>query len=374
MMKENFEHLMKSYPTAKKEIFSRHPLGEFVRQTIVKSLYEESKLNKDRYLIQGSVGQGNWAEVPWICIFDKDITKSARKGYYIVYLFCADGSGMYLSLNQGYTHYKDLYKKEAKYNIANVSRKCKTILRSSLDDFPVHEINLKCTNDLGKGYELGHICGKYYSIDQMQNDFEMIDDLRNLIGVYRELKGLVKARDMEEILNVSVPYDQKDLTSIIFDKTVDSDLEETFQHSVYTSKASKTPRKPQEKKKKKTRLKEQWSRDSRISKEALIQANYCCQMDEKHMTFQAETTKENFVEAHHLIPISVQDEFRYSLDVPGNILALCPNCHRAIHYSEWEQRKSMILKMFLLKKQELKVYGIEISQETLLNYYKIENK
>ena len=36
-------------------------------------------------LVEGSPGQGNWAAVPWISVFDPAITTSATRGYYVVY-------------------------------------------------------------------------------------------------------------------------------------------------------------------------------------------------------------------------------------------------------------------------------------------------
>jgi len=44
---------------------------------------------------------------------------------------------------------------------------------------------------LGIGYELGNICAKYYSKNAVPNDKILINDLRNLLSVYRELFGHV---------------------------------------------------------------------------------------------------------------------------------------------------------------------------------------
>lgn len=52
-----------------------------------------------QYLVEGSSGAGNRADMPWICIFDRDITESATYSIYICYLFRADMTGAYLSLN-----------------------------------------------------------------------------------------------------------------------------------------------------------------------------------------------------------------------------------------------------------------------------------
>ncbi|MGH1276645.1 MrcB family domain-containing protein [Bacillus cereus] len=50
------------------------------------------------------------AYTPWISIFDKEITETAQKGVYVVYLVRKDLQGFYLSLNQGTTYIGDKYK------------------------------------------------------------------------------------------------------------------------------------------------------------------------------------------------------------------------------------------------------------------------
>ncbi|WP_445300041.1 MrcB family domain-containing protein [Microcoleus sp. AT3-A2] len=53
------------------------------------------------YSVKASAGNGSWAKVPWIAIFNKLVTESVQSGFYCVYLFRAEFSGVYLSLNQG---------------------------------------------------------------------------------------------------------------------------------------------------------------------------------------------------------------------------------------------------------------------------------
>jgi len=51
--------------------------------------------------ITGSVGIGTAAQVPWILLTLASKEASAQSGFYIVYLFAADGSAVYLSVIQG---------------------------------------------------------------------------------------------------------------------------------------------------------------------------------------------------------------------------------------------------------------------------------
>lgn len=84
-------------------------MGNHVRNIIKNTIANEAELDENQFFIVGSVGQGQWAEIPWISIFIRDITSTAKRGYYIVYLFKADMSGVYISLNQGWTYFKNKY-------------------------------------------------------------------------------------------------------------------------------------------------------------------------------------------------------------------------------------------------------------------------
>lgn len=116
-------------------------------------------------------------------------------------------------------------------------------------------------------------------------------------------------------------------------------------------------------------------RNLAYSKQALENANYTCEFDNTHKTFISNSTNKQFMEAHHLIPLKVQDVFNYSLDVPGNIVSLCPSCHRKIHLGILKDKKEMI--QFLLNKREetLLKYAIEVNEDklkTIYRYYKEE--
>ncbi len=103
LLKEAIEKFMKGYPVAKRETLANNPFGEFVRKDIPTTIYNTGLVDKADYLVVGSVGQGNWAMIPWICIFDRAITTTATKGVYIVYLLSKDSSELYLTFNQGCT-------------------------------------------------------------------------------------------------------------------------------------------------------------------------------------------------------------------------------------------------------------------------------
>lgn len=201
-MKELLQEILNDYKLAKLDKLEKHQLAISVRQKSVDVLANAISVDSEKYKVKGSVGQGQWADVPWIAVFDKSITQSATEGYYIVYLFRADMSGVYLSLNQGWTYFKNKYKtKLGREKIIQVSNVWKNELSSTLNNFSYEKINLKNEgklNSLVEGYELGHICGKFYSVENMPSSEELGLDLQNLIGVYREVKGKLKQSSVEK--------------------------------------------------------------------------------------------------------------------------------------------------------------------------------
>ena len=49
---------MKGYAIAKTEVFANNPFGDFVRKEIPTTFYNTGLIDKNRYLVVGSVGQG----------------------------------------------------------------------------------------------------------------------------------------------------------------------------------------------------------------------------------------------------------------------------------------------------------------------------
>ena len=109
-----------------------------------------------------------------------------------------------------------------------------------------------------------------------------------------------------------------------------------------------------------------YRRNPAKAKRAIIYSNYCCNIDNNHESFIAKNGK-TYMEAHHLIPMSAQEDFINSLDVDANIVTLCPVCHRKLHHGkdkELELKKLLDSRMTLLKQS-----GIEITLDDLKKYY-----
>ena len=126
----------------------------------------------------------------------------------------------------------------------------------------------------------------------------------------------------------------------------------------------------QKKQKKQSSSSASWSRDANMAFTALDNANFKCENDTQHETFISVRTGNQFVEAHHLIPMEYQGEFSVSIDVPENIISLCPNCHRAFHNSIALNQENLISKFYEKRSSLFKERDIETTREKIFEYYK----
>src|SRR5699024_6537719 len=147
---------------ASKEAFTNHALASFFRNDFKDKIHQRvAEFDKD-WITKASVGAGNWANVPWLAVFNPKITRSARDGVYPVFIFCADGSGMYLSLMQGVSDPIDKYGKE------RAEKRAHQVKLRILNSFPElrgwdhSDLDLKASTALGKSYEKYSVAARFY--------------------------------------------------------------------------------------------------------------------------------------------------------------------------------------------------------------------
>ena len=107
----------------------------------------------------------------------------------------------------------------------------------------------------------------------------------------------------------------------------------------------------------------------KIAQEALKEADFRCEFDPSHDTFISGSSGNPYVEGHHLVPLSRHENFKVSLDVHSNVVALCPNCHRKIHHAGNDERNMIIKHLFELREENLRKSGIEVDLQTLQSFY-----
>lgn len=140
--------------------------------------------------VDGSVGKGRYAAVPWIALMDEQETTSTRKGVYCVFLFREDMAGVYLTLMQGVTELIEEFKtrraREVAAERANLMRARVSDLLSrgfALDD----SIDLHTKAGYAPDYEAATVAHKLYLRDQVPSSDVILADLRALLEAYQNL-------------------------------------------------------------------------------------------------------------------------------------------------------------------------------------------
>ncbi|MBO6291181.1 MAG: HNH endonuclease [Selenomonas sp.] len=106
-----------------------------------------------------------------------------------------------------------------------------------------------------------------------------------------------------------------------------------------------------------------WKRSGIMRTQTVVLANYACDIDHGHATFTAASTGHQYMEAHHIIPLKLQERFSSSLDVYANLISLCPICHRKIHLGIKEERRLMIDDIYEKRKDRLVKCGFVFGKE-----------
>lgn len=175
-LREKFLTVLNEYLQARIERFAGHKMGSFVRNEMTTEITRLPFIDHSQYVVTGSVGQGNWAAVPWLAIMNKDITTSTQRGYYIVYLFSEDMERLYLTLAQGVT---ETTKEEMQKIKEEIREQIHMSQKVKKDD----EIFLG-TSPKAKGYANSTAAYIAYDVNKMPNEKELIEDLEEMLRYY----------------------------------------------------------------------------------------------------------------------------------------------------------------------------------------------
>jgi len=298
-LREGFERVLNEYLGASQENFARHELAKFIREDLcdaVKSACDAS----DRLLFKGSAGQGNWARGPWVGIFDKLVTDSAQSGYYPVYLFREDMTGLYLSLNQGMTEAKKLYKSDAKDALESRANNFRAILGNIIRDFRDDRIDLKPTSPTNDTafYQYGNICAKFYPSEHLPNEAQLISDLTNMMRLYEALI-------------------QSDIDSEVSDVKLEGDEPSGMTYEDAT----------------RFRMHKRIERNTSLAKAVKKHHGSICQVCGVNFEAHYGEIGKGYIEAHHLKPLASLQGMRVAMDPVKDFAVLCANCHRMVHRS-----------------------------------------
>jgi len=110
-------------------------------------------------------------------------------------------------------------------------------------------------------------------------------------------------------------------------------------------------------------------RDTKRAADALAHAEFLCEYDSSDRTFLRKNGNP-YTEPHHLIPISKYKDFDYSVDVMENIVSLCSHCHNLLHYGRFEDKKTILEKLYNERIDAVRTCGLDLTLEKLFSYYR----
>lgn len=335
-------------------------VGSLDQQELLKNIpnlienFLRSQNKNYQYKIKGSTGNGNIALVPWVGIFRKDITTNAENGYYIVLLFSEDMGSCYLSLNQGITAVEKLYTKRfALMKMRESAHRAATYLEFDPEMWR-GPIDLRSSKDLGRAYEAAAIVSYKYERTAIPTAEIFLKNLNKLIEHYDRLHQLF-GRSLHSLFTVT----ESEYQRVVLEKAAqpgELDLEVIGglpweERQLGTLGGVGYPRSPA------------------VAAKAIRAAEFCCEIDPTHKTFISRAKKNQYVEAHHLIPISQQGLFQTSLDVVENVVALCATCHRMLHFGVEKDRREILISLLNKRRQRLIGSSINVKPGDFLKYY-----
>lgn len=308
-LSDGLQRVLTEYVAARTKPLTSHPLAAAIRGDIAARVAE---IVGDGYKVTGSPGQGNWAETPWIAVFDPTITTSAQRGFYVVYLFREDGQAVYLSLNQATTEvYETVGGKQYLSVLMNrASVDAQLIQPHGLEGLDVGPLDLPGTGHLTRGYNAGNIVAATYHRTAVPGDAVLAADLQRFMTLYA---GLIDARE-----------------------SVDESTGEELPPGVEPGTEAK-----------KFRWHRRAERNPKLARQAKEFHGLTC----KVCGFNFETTYgkhgAGYIEAHHLVPFATLAKRPEAvvLDPATDFTVVCANCHRMLHRAPAPSVENLVKKL-----------------------------
>ena len=96
-LRDGLESFMSMYPDCRSRPFGTDQNLWNVLSSLRQRFETLPSVARPMIRVAWSVGQGNWARVPWIAFLDERETKTTQRGIYVVLLFREDMSGVYVT-------------------------------------------------------------------------------------------------------------------------------------------------------------------------------------------------------------------------------------------------------------------------------------
>jgi hypothetical protein len=173
--------------------------GELVKREFADELREllpqlSPLVGVDDLRVQGKDGSGSRTEIPWTRLYSLSRSPSASAGWYLVFLFSANGDRAYLSLNQGTTQWDaGGWRAQPLSDLSARTNWARNVLSNEFE-FPLRwttEMQLdNRVSELGTLYQLGNVISVEYPIDDVPSDAQIEADLATSAPWLRKIYDL----------------------------------------------------------------------------------------------------------------------------------------------------------------------------------------
>jgi len=133
---------------------------------------------------EGKDNQGQMSRIPWVRWFSASRSPSATSGWYVVYLFHPDGSGVSLCLSHGSTQIVGTgFVNRSDAEVAELMSWAASVLGSEFETDPGVRLGIELGSfDLARGYERTTVASKFYPTGRIPSDDILFADLSRFMA------------------------------------------------------------------------------------------------------------------------------------------------------------------------------------------------
>jgi len=198
-----------------------HPMHKLVVDEIPDVL-ESWTPNSSSYKFVGSDGQGNILRTPWFATLNLEVTDSATKGYYLVYLISSDLKTLVLEIGFGANQFEKQYGRGKKFSealsiaVVNMRLNSEHLISKSLNATKDRTNLSTVVLDDSGDYNLGDYgkCAIYsliYEIDDLPIEADLKRDYLEYLNLYDKMSESLLLADVDSYVYESV--DEKEIES-----------------------------------------------------------------------------------------------------------------------------------------------------------------
>jgi len=198
-----------------------HPIHKLVVDAVPEILQSWTP-NAPKYKFVGSDGQGNILRTPWFATLNLEITDSATKGYYMVYLLSSDLRTLVLEIGFGATQFEKQYGRGKKFSealgtaVINMRVNSAHLINKALAETKSRTNLAPVILDESGDYNLGDYgkCAIYsltYDINNLPSEADLKRDYLEYISLYDMMSESLLLADVDSYVYESI--DEQEIKS-----------------------------------------------------------------------------------------------------------------------------------------------------------------